>query len=254
MKALTKVLLCFFALNDAVTLLQDPQTIDWTTTDNGGTEIKQFTETIKSTAEINEDLAIATTTTSKPTQKSGEILVEEVKTDENYLPVKGSSDYLAELLSNSNTSEFSLENSETSFVTESTESILTVKGEINEEFNPETKAYETSAVTDKPTSTISVATEENEVDLNNSGLSIITETPETVTVTEKTSADPEAVPEDIEKRFKTLFDRLLEFTRKYYFENENQIRALMRKRLRDILKFYDEVNEDLSNEEDFSNK
>ncbi|KAM3177937.1 hypothetical protein ACTXT7_003523 [Hymenolepis weldensis] len=251
MKPMMIVLLCFFALNDALTLLQDSQTTDWAITDNRSSKTEQFTETIKSTAEINEDLTIATTTTSKTSQKSAEILVEEVKTDENYLPVNGSSKYSAELLSNSDTSEFSFENSETSFVTESMESILTVKGEINEEFNPETKAYETSAVTDKPT--ISAVTVENKVDLNNSGLSIIKKTPETVTVTEKTSTDPKAVSDDIEKRFKILFDRLLEFTRKYYFKNENQTRALIRKRLHDILKFYDEVNEDLS-KEDFSDK
>ncbi|VUZ49655.1 unnamed protein product [Hymenolepis diminuta] len=251
MMAMTIVLWCFFALIDAFTLLQDPQTTDWTTTDNGSSETKQFTETLKSTAEIDEDLAILITTTSKTTQKSGEILVEDIKTDENYLPVNGTSDYLAELLSNFNASEFSLEDSETSFVTKSTVSILTGKGEANKEFDPETKAYEASAVTDELASTISVAMEGNEVDLNNSRLSVITETSETVTVTEKTSTNPEAVAEDMEKRFKTLFDRLLEFTRKYYFENGNQIPDLIRNRLRDILKFYDE---DLSNEEDFLNK
>nr|CUU99583.1 hypothetical transcript [Hymenolepis microstoma] len=223
MVALVTILFCLFALNDVIALPQDIQTTRWITTDDG---TKPFSETVKPVAEFGGNL------TKPTTEVSTELSTEEVATGEDVLSANELSTHSAELFSGSSTIESTLNNSETPFVTESTEPLLTQKEGVNEELSSEVKAFETSIVTDRPTSPTPEAME----------------TVETVTVAESTSTETEPLPHDIKKKYETLFDRLREYTRKYY-SVDKEIQALMRNRLNEILELYNGVNQDLSKEE-----
>ncbi|VDO02090.1 unnamed protein product [Rodentolepis nana] len=221
MVALVTILLCLIALSDAAALPQDFQTSNkWTTTDDGTSVTKPFSEPVKSLSEVGGN-------PTKPTAEvTSDISTEEVKIGEEVLSANESSTHSAESFSGSSTSEFTQKNTEIEIATESTESLPTQMEGVSEVHTSEAKADETSVVTGKPTLSTPVATE---------------------TVEDKISTATEPFPQDIRKTYEALFDRLLEYTRTYNFVDKG-ILALMRNRLNEILKLYNGVNQDLAKE------